>query len=252
MPKLFHIVCEGPTDYEVFKALAKEIGTTVSEKYKCQKLFPPKDKDIGGWSNVKIWLKQQESARAGNQLASAMAQDLGSKHFAKGSIRPRDKIGSALAIAQSKIIIQLDSDIACDSVVLKDAGKSASLLPLHPKDRLSICEAALRSWLGPHYSAFIGSSIYLCINSLAIENWILAAHSLAELGGAKIMEGCDFDSIHHPDEVLVSIGFPQDKGKLRKTAGAYRNHATLLVNNLTIAKANSSSLNKFCTDLVLL
>lgn len=249
--KTFHIVCEGNTDFEVLRVVASKVGELNNGTYKTVALFPPKPKANAGWPNLKIWCKRQASLLTGTMQAQAQtaAALLGAKSLSNAKKRQADLITAALLLkqedARSAIIVQIDSDIASD--LLNDIGipKDAHALPLCPRERIRICEAALDAWLGPHATKK-GDKIHYCITTLALENWILTLHSEKELG---IPKGANYDHIHSPDDRLVALGYPSSNGELKKDPPKYKRYAEQLTGMLPAAIQKSPSLYAFCATL---
>lgn len=258
MNKLFHMVCEGQTDFEIFKKIIEEVGRAQGKRYSGQVLFPPKGKNIGGWSTLRQWCKDRAAELVGNQnRARSAALLLGAKPSAFAAKPKVDKIGAALALKKNQIgtwksvvVVHIDSDIAEDLIIDADLGHTFTY-PLTPNDRLLICEAAIDNWLGGHISKKNASIIY-CISSFAIENWVLTLHSCGDIAAAAgISLPNDHDVIHLPDRRLLSLGYKKDSsGKLEKKASIYKEHARKMTNSFATCCARSARLVNFCSDLV--
>ncbi|HDR8958357.1 hypothetical protein [Burkholderia vietnamiensis] len=249
--KIFHVVCEGNTDYEVLRAVAKEVGLKQGEDFRTSPLFPPNPKANAGWPNLKIWCKKQASTLSGTLQAEAVAAAtlLGATPMKNAEKRQVDKISAALLLKSSMgrnaIVLQLDADIAHD--LFPDAGvpKDTHLMPLTPADRVRICEAAIDSWLGPHLKKK-NIDIYYCITSLALENWILTLHNEASL---KVPVGENYDHLHYPDQRLVALGYANSKGELKKDPPKYKLYGEALAKGLQVSIYRSPSLFNYCSTL---
>ncbi|WP_186011775.1 hypothetical protein [Burkholderia gladioli] len=249
--KIFHVVCEGNTDYEVLRAVAKEVGLKQHEDFRTEALFPPNPKANAGWPNLKIWCKKQASTLSGTLHAESMAAAtlLGAKPMRNAEKRQVDKISAALllkgGIARSAIVLQIDSDIAHD--LFLDAGipKDAHMMPMSPADRIRVCEAAIDSWLGPHLKKK-NIDIYYCITSLALENWVLTLHKEAALG---VPVGTNYDHLHFPDKRLVALGYASSKGELKKDPPKYKLYGEALAKVLQVSIYRSPSLFNYCDTL---
>lgn len=250
--KVFKIICEGNTDFEVMQPVAEEVGRLNGDKYKAKILFPPKKDSDAGWSNLKTWCMDQASILEGTQNAQLQlaAKLLGAKPVAKVKSRKTDLITAATLIAEDgaspKIIIQIDSDIAHD--LLRDIGvdkNDVSIFPLHPTERIRVCELALDSWLGGH-KAKKGETIFYCITGFALENWILTLHDPVEFG---VDEGFDYDLISDPELKLIQLNYPSKirngVRRLKKDPPKYRIHGDNISRVLASCVARSSSLRKY-------
>lgn len=254
--KVFKIICEGNTDFAVIKEVVPAVGVIAGEKYKAEELFPPNRKSNAGWSNLKLWCKQQASILSGtiNAQYEAAAKILGARPAGVVANRKVDLITAACKTTEAgitpKIFIQIDSDIAHD--LLADAGldPNSVIFPMHPSQRIDICEKALDAWLGPH-SEKKGILIFYCVNSLALENWILTLHDSSELGLAA---GVDYDLIHAPDQILIGLGYPTEKikgeEKLKKAPGKYKEFGKSISAQLAVCRLRSGTLDEFCKKLI--
>ncbi|QTN45562.1 hypothetical protein H7683_21725 [Ectopseudomonas mendocina] len=253
MKKVFKIVCEGNTDMALFKELVPEFGRIANKVYKVEELFPPSKAANAGWPNLKLWCMKQAALLQGsiNAQREAAAAILGVPPGVQVKKRAVDLISAACQTKQGDaetkvIIVQLDSDIAHD--LLADVGRSKDdfLFPMHPTERLKVCEDALDSWLGPH-AAKKGVNIFYCINLVSIENWVLTLHGHHEL---KVPDGYDYDLVHAPDVLLVELGYPAKKNKegvmvLKKDPPKYKVHGQKMSSQLSLCCARSQTLRNF-------
>lgn len=254
--KIFKIVCEGNTDFEVMKPIAEEIGKLNKDNYKAKVLFPPKKNSHAGWSNLRAWCKEQASVLIGTHNAQQQiaANLLGAKPAMKPTARKVDLITAATLLAEDgvapRIILQIDSDIAHD--LLADIGidkNDISIFPLHPVQRVKICENALDSWLGPHCTKK-GTTIFYCITSFALENWILTLHTSKSLG---ISSNYDYDLIADPEGSLITLGYPSKVKdgirRLKKDPPKYRIYGLDICKNIASSIQRSTSLKEYCNTL---
>lgn len=253
MNKIFHVVCEGQTDFEIIKEVLKQVGSNNGEKYSANVLFPPIKKNIGGWSTLRNWCKERASELTGNtQRAKQAALLLGAKPAQNANKAGADKIAAALALKKyeldnhkSILIIHLDTDIADDLVI--DANLPHVQFPLSVADRIAICDKALDNWLGGHVVKK-NLSMFYCLTSLAMENWVLTLHAVADI--SKASKAClpdEHDAIQYPDKRLVSLGYSKESdGSLRKKASVYKNYGRRIAQNLFTCRSRSNILDKFC------
>lgn len=251
--KCFHVICEGQTDYEIFKAIISSVGNMAGKSFKSMPLFPPVKRNNGGWGNLKNWCLNQAAALTGQNNRQA-AILLGAKPNHGIQNRPSDKISAALSLtggcANNFILIQLDTDIAEHLVV--EMGIVDIDFPLSPLVRQDVCENALDKWLGGHV-AHKNSKLFYCLSSIAIENWILSMHSPADLLSTCSIKvaGIPYDHIHEPGKKLVALGYPSDSdGKIKKKVGAYKDYGRRLANVLTPCRSRSYLLDNFCNTLL--
>lgn len=259
----FFVVCEGQTDYEVLKHVVAEIGKRKGLKYKTVPLFPPRSRpSVGGWDSLRTFIRDQASALAGNQarVRSNAALALGARPQANALRNPNsgDKFAAALKLragaTAAKIIIQLDTDVAVD---FEDGTFVVPNFISHPMNafhREVLSESAVRQWLGGHV-AKLGTDIVLCMCTHALETWLLAMHSKAEIQQAIGREvPNNYDSIWKPEIALLQLGYSSDAvqgggRELRKRAATYTPYGVRLAANLAGAESNSASLMRFCASI---
>lgn len=259
----FFVVCEGQTDYEVLKSVVAQVGKQNGLKYKTLPLFPPPTRPgIGGWDTLRTFIRNQASALAGNQarMRTDAALALGARPQAAALRNPNsgDKFAAALKLragaTAAKIIIQLDTDVAHDFTDGTFPIPPFISYPMNAHNRELLAEAAVRQWLGNHVPK-LGNDIVLCMCTHALETWLLAMHSKAEVQQAIGREiPANFDSIWNPDVALVQLGYASEPvagggRELRKRAATYAPYGARLAERLTTAVMNSSSLMRFCAAI---
>lgn len=237
-----------------------QCGVEKNLKFRVKPLWPgERYASKAGWGSLKNWCLEQASALKGNDLRLVAASVLNPK-LNQAVVRKQvsaDKIGAALALSPAgyprQLVLQIDADIAHH---LDDECEENGTLPkpLSVTNRQSACENAVRAWLGGH-SGKVGTSIVLCIATMAVETWVLATHDQGMLSaGAGIATVIvDYDYLVSPDTVLVSLGYAANasggKRVLRKKTGLYAQYGARLVANLEAARTRSSSLNDFCNRI---
>ncbi|MBA3772657.1 MAG: hypothetical protein H0X13_09290 [Ramlibacter sp.] len=260
MNREFFVVSEGTTDFEVLKALILNSGLASGGRYRARALWPAdRNAQKAGWSSMKNWCKEQASALTGNDRRILAASLLNPKPTESTIRKPAvaDKIGAALSITaaghERRLILQIDADVA-HHLIGECVANQAFTLPLSIAERRTVCENALKDWLGGHAQK-IGAGILLCVPTVALETWILATHDQAELHAkcnVPMVIG-DYDHLMNPDKLLVKLGYAGHgsgaQRELRKTVGHYVTYGERIVARFEDCRARSMSFDSFCISL---
>ena len=256
--KHIFIVSEGQTDFEIIKAVVEHIFTK-SGGCTITPLFPTtqQDEDKGGWGNLRNWCKRQANTLVAHQGKMAAARLLGGieKEVAFAARPSGDRLSAALFLhggAESKVIIQLDTDVVEDFTEQAELVKFSH--PLSASDRHKLGKLALDSWLGLHVNK-VGDSILYCLSTHATETFLLATHSQEQVAqlvghaGGKL----NYDNLPKPERLLLALGYAGKNNagvrKLRKEVPRYKEYAKKIPQSFGLARSNSKVLNEFCDSL---
>ncbi|MDX7924070.1 hypothetical protein SJS82_19270 [Aeromonas media] len=249
MSDLYLLVCEGPTDIEIIKAVAAKISQIKGRDIEIRELSPTRDATTKrypehGWKGVRGWCRLYgDGVRVGAHQNAAMANAM-LDAFALNKAKNSKNWRALVAIEKAKgVIIQMDTDIAHDLNVNGLRGVSG--------DRAH-CHAAISNWLGLTENA---ENLYYLLPSFATENWILAMHDESDAIFNGMPRPINYESISEPCDVMVSGGYKsyfskrKQKHVLDKDCDLYKKYGEQIGNKIDVVKSRCAEFDALCKHL---
>lgn len=213
MEKALLLVCEGPTDYHILKAIAAHLGETNTVTHTFIPVSPQIDATSGttseghGFGQVLNWCRAN-----------------------------RDRIPMLLAFRSANaVFIQMDTDIA------KQINKSFGSANQSARQ---CCEAQLNACLDvtqePTFCRYI-------LPTQSTETWLLACYDKNTHPNVFPHSIQDYETITDTEQRLLNIGYSHKGRKLKKDRKKYEEeYAPLLLKNLPLARTRCKELDRLC------
>ena len=238
-PKLYLLVCEGPTDILVLKNIAKKISQNTGNNITIRELSPQRDATTSrypkhGWKEVRRWCKLY-----GTSLNTS------ENTFEAYAARSKNwKAEIAISNADG-LIIQIDTDIVeyITDLIPSFRGRTKEA-------RKKFATKAILKWLGETVQP---SEIYLLLSTTSTETWVLATHSRTESVFNDLPSNFDFEDIKDVINRLFTLGYANfiEAGsgqiKLKKDLSIYENYAKNIANNIIKVRSECQEVEKLCT-----
>lgn len=215
--KVAALVCEGPSDFEIFRAIVQEVWPEIEEVLPLQPEIDAEGYAVGqsGWPGVRKWCLDN-AGRLDNVI------DPG--------------IGPRLDL----LVIALDADIAVQAGI-SDA-------PIHGSayDTGRLC-ATVKGWLRPAGGrTAIPPEVVISIPAMATETWVIASLYAAEKNPEAIAD---------PTRYLVDndqlAWDPLRKRKARKPPPVYRRFAAQITGKLARVRKRCTEAERTCRKIEL-
>lgn len=239
--KIFLLVCEGPTDIEIIRAMAEKVKETIGKPIEIRELSPTQDKTTGsypsqGWTAVKSWCETYSLNKS--IVIPDELEDWRKKLLAKKmSFRWDTLIKMAGA---DGIILQIDTDIAEE---MTHADFSISGLT-----RKTFSHNAVNLWLSEEVKP---QDFYYLMSTFSTETWLLASHKIEDhqsiLGDLSAVT--DYEDIVDSEERLIALGYAKHKKngqfRLRKDPSIYKRYGEKIVSNIDLVRVRCLEADNF-------
>lgn len=239
--KIFLLVCEGPTDIEIIRAMAEKVKETIGKPIEIRELSPTQDKTTGayprqGWTAIKSWCEAYSLNK--NIVISDDLEDWRKKLLAKKmSFRWDTLIKMSGA---DGIILQIDTDIA-EEMTHADFTTSGITRKLFSQNAVNL-------WLNETAKP---QDFYYLMSTFSTETWLLATHKI--LDNAAILGDLatitDYETITDSEDRLIALGYAKHKknGKvrLRKEPALYKKYGEKIVSKIDVVRARCIEADNF-------
>ncbi len=235
--KVFLLVCEGPTDIEIIKAISDKISEITGSGIgiDIRELSPVKDQTSGnypshGWTEVKSWCERYSIRK---QIVVSDDMPTWEKELASKARANRWDVLLNAANADG-LIIQLDTDIAEE--MTHDIFSPANI------DRRTFCENAINHWLSESDKP---NKMFYVLPTFSSETWLLASHE-PEIH-------TNYETIQDVETRLIPLGYKtklkNGRPRLKKIPRFYRAYSERMVSKLDIVRGRCSECDNFCKFL---
>ena len=239
--KIFLLVCEGPTDIEVIRALSQKVQERIGSSIEIRELSPTQDKTTGnypsqGWTAVKSWC---ETYSLNKKIVIPPDIEDWRKRLLEKKISFRWDTLIKMSGADG-IIVQIDTDIA-EKMTHADFTASG-------QTRKEFSLDAVNLWLSEDEQP---DSFYYLMSTYSTETWLLASHEINEnplvLNDLKSIS--DFESIVDAEARLIAMGYAKYKKdgivRLKKEPAIYKRYGEKIASKIDLVKARCSEANNF-------
>ncbi|MBN5217791.1 hypothetical protein [Serratia ureilytica] len=233
--KIFLLVCEGPTDFEVIKSISNKISKGSNCDIEVRELSPTKDKTTEkypphGWTGVKGWCERYKLDKG---IVIDPALEDWQKKLLEAKLRFR--WDSLLKVSGADgIIVQIDTDIA-------EQMSHAVFNPTND-DRKEFCRQAVNLWLN---EVSVPDEMYYLLSTYSSEVWLLAAH--------EPLITTNYESLPDAEDRLIGLGYSKKKinGKyrLKKDPNLYKSYSEAMVEKLDVVRERCLECELFCCHL---
>lgn len=208
------LVCEGPTDYPLVKAIGDKLSTKKAS-YNFHMLEPQIDATSGnavsfGWGQVCNWCSSN-----------------------------RNKVQMFLAFKGAKaLFIHMDTDIATQ---IDPAYTSKGLTAR------DCCENKLNNCMG---SSSVPKDCYYILPTECTETWLLATHDHVSDPKDFPKKVTNYEGISGVLAILHALGYKGRKGKIKKEPKRYVTYGLRISENLATCRARCAELDNLCKVIV--
>ncbi|MEG7508403.1 hypothetical protein [Serratia marcescens] len=239
--KIFLLVCEGPTDIEIIRAMAEKVKESIGRPIEIRELSPTQDKTTGtyprqGWTAVKSWCETYSLNK--NIVIPEELEEWRKKLLTKKmSFRWDTLIKMSGA---DGIILQIDTDIA-EEMTHADFTTSGLTRKLFSHNAVNL-------WLNEIAKPL---DFYYLMSTFSTETWLLASHQIVEnttvLGDLATVT--DYESIPDSEARLIALGYAKHKKngqvRLRKEPAIYKRYGEKIVSKIDVVRARCIEADDF-------
>lgn len=240
--KKFLLVCEGPSDIEVLRAISLAVTNANGNSIEIVPLSPQMDQTSGifpphGWTAVKSWC-------AGNREKSVA--DVAHLNAQLQTVALRKNWRTLIAASGADgLIIQLDTDIAEEIRDLPQDFVASGMT------RRSYTEAAIFHWLAVPASPV--NSLFLVLSTYSTETWILACHHPSDPIFSDLQPNFSYEDLRDAENRLIGKGLKSrkknGKSRLDKSPQLYKNYAAQIVSALPDIRGRCQEADLYCSFL---
>ncbi|EOW1267110.1 DUF4276 family protein [Proteus mirabilis] len=244
--KIYLLVCEGPTDIAVIRALTQKVEETTGKEVEIRELSPRLDKTTGnypsqGWTEVKSWC---ESYSINKNITIPDDLDVWKKKLLQKrmSFRWDTLLKSSGA---NGIILQIDTDIVEE---MTHENFSTSGLT-----RKKFAYNAVNLWLNENDRP---DDFYYIMSTFSTETWLLATHEICEdnahiLGDLAAID--NYEVIDNIEARLIALGYSKQmkngQARLRKEPKIYKKYGEQIASKIDLVKSRCPEADSFYTFL---